>query len=404
MKIIFITDNFIPETNAPASRTYDHCKEWVDKGANVTVITSFPNFPKGKIYDGYKNTLKKKEIIDGINVIRLWTFIRPNRGFFLRILDHISFALSSFIYLLLIKRKSFDAIIATSPQFFVGLTALFISKLKNIPWFIEVRDLWPEGIIFLKKDSLIYRFLEKIEYLYYYHSSGIITVTSSFKSSIIKRFNIPDHKISVIYNGSNNKLFKSNIKSKLLVKKLGLENKFIFGYAGTIGVSHAIDFILNCTKEIYEFDKRIHFLFIGSGAEFENIQLKIKKNNLINVSLLPSVKKNEIPEYISIFDCGLVNLKKFDGYLKVIPSKIFELAAMKKPILLGVQGESKLILKKYNAGLTFEPENKIEFIQSCKNLFNKDLKYYETGLDKLSYDFDRVILADKMYEFIKQKI
>ena len=111
-----------------------------------------------------------------------------------------------------------------------------------------------------------------------------------------------------------------------------------------------------------------------------------------------------MPEYLSIFDCGLVNLKKFEGYLKVIPSKIFELAAMKKPILLGVQGESEQIIKKYNAGLCFEPENKIEFIKNCKAMFKNDLKQYATGLDKLSYDFDRRILAEEMYKFIKYKI
>ncbi len=403
-KIIFITDNFTPESNAPASRTHDHCKVWVEKGVDVTVITCFPNFPEGKVHKGYKNTLKEIEIIDGIKVVRLWSFIKPNKGFILRVLDHISFAFSAFIYLLFMKKKSYDAIIATSPQFFVGLTALFISKLKTIPWFIEIRDLWPEGIILIKKNSLIYKFLEKIEYLYYHYSTGIITVTTSFKSNIINRFNIPEDKIVVIYNGSNNKLYKPSEKSILLIKELGLQDKFIFGYAGTIGISHALDFILSCSKEIYDFDERIHFLLIGSGAEYENIQSLIKTMGLNNVSLLPGIKKEKVPDYLSIFDCGLVNLKKFEGYLKVIPSKIFELAAMKKPILLGVQGESKSILTRYNAGLCFDPENKIDFIQSCKKLFSEDLKQYEQGLYKLSKDFDRKFLADKMYEFIKEKI
>ena len=105
---------------------------------------------------------------------------------------------------------------------------MFISKLKTIPWFIEIRDLWPEGIILIKKDSLIYKFLEKIEFLYYHYSTGIITVTSSFKSNIIKRFNIPEDKIAVIYNGSNNKLFKSTEKSILLAKELDFKiNSFL---------------------------------------------------------------------------------------------------------------------------------------------------------------------------------
>lgn len=404
LKLLFITDNFIPETNAPASRTHEHCKEWIKKGADVTVVTSFPNFPEGKVHEGYKNTLKKTEIIDGIKVVRLWSFIRPNKGFVLRILDQISFAITAFIYLLFVKRKLYDAIIATSPQFFVGLTAMFISKFKTIPWFIEIRDLWPEGIILINRDGLLYKFLEKIEFLYYHYSTGIITVTSSYKTNIINRFNIPEDKIAVVYNGSNNKLFKFTKKSISLTKKIGLQDKFIFGYAGTIGISHALDFILNCSKEIYNFNERIHFLFIGSGAEYQNLKSLIKIKGLTNVTLLPSVRKEEVPKYLSIFDCGLVNLKKYDGYLKVIPSKIFELAAMNKPILLGVQGESELILNRYHAGRCFEPENKIEFIKSCKKLFKDDLKQYEQGLFKLSQDFDRKILAHKMYEFIKQKI
>ena len=271
-RIFFVTDNFAPETNAPASRTHDHCKEWVRNGVEVTVVTCFPNFPQGKVYDGYQNSLVKSEIIDGVKVVRLWSFIRPNKGLFLRTLDHLSFAISSFIYLLFKKRKSYDALIVTSPQFFVGLTGLFISKIRRVRWFFEVRDLWPEGIIFLKRNSVIYKILEKIEGCYYHSASGIITVTSSFKKDIIKRFKIPEHKVKVVYNSSNNLLFEPTKKSNEFVQKLGLQEKFVVGYAGTLGISHGIDFILGCTKEIFDFDKKIHFLFVGEGAEFKNIK------------------------------------------------------------------------------------------------------------------------------------
>ena len=75
MRILFITDNFPPEVNAPATRTFEHCKEWVKKGDEVTVITCVPNFPKGRVYDGYKNKLYQKEEIEGIRVIRVWSYI-----------------------------------------------------------------------------------------------------------------------------------------------------------------------------------------------------------------------------------------------------------------------------------------------------------------------------------------
>lgn len=402
--LIFISDNFWPETNAPATRTYEHCREWVKGGVNVTVVTSFPNYPEGKVHNGYKNSLKKIEFIDGIKVVRLWSFIRPNKGFYLRILDQLSFAFSAFLYLLFINKKSFDVMVATSPQFFVGITALLISKIKNKPYFFEVRDLWPEGIILIKKDGFLYKILEKIEFYYYYYSAGIITVTSSFKSNIINRFKIPREKIHVVYNGSNNELFQKHHKSKKLINELGLKNKFIVGYAGTVGVSHALDFILDCSKDINEFEKKIHFLFIGSGSEFEKIKSRIDKENLLNVSLFRGVNKNNIVEYLSIFDFGLVNLKKYEGYLKVIPSKIFELAAMNKPILLGVDGESRDIINKYKAGIFFEPENKTEFLNACKKMISTDLNKYKHGLKNISNDFDRIMLANKMLEFIKSRI
>ncbi|MGM0377874.1 MAG: glycosyltransferase WbuB, partial [Bacteroidota bacterium] len=84
MKILFLTDNFPPEVNAPASRTYEHCKEWIKLGAEITVITCFPNFPQGKVYEGYKNQWKKVEEIDGIKVIRVWSYISANEGFIKR--------------------------------------------------------------------------------------------------------------------------------------------------------------------------------------------------------------------------------------------------------------------------------------------------------------------------------
>ena len=128
MKILFITDNFPPEVNAPATRTFEHCREWVKKGADVTVITCFPNFPGGKVYQGYRNKLFTKEIVDGIKVIRVWTYIAANKGIVRRSLDYLSFGIAAFLVGLF---SSFDIIIATSPQFFTAVSAGAISLLRR---------------------------------------------------------------------------------------------------------------------------------------------------------------------------------------------------------------------------------------------------------------------------------
>lgn len=132
MHILFLTDNFPPEGNAPATRTYEHAIRWVRAGHKVTVVTCAPNFPEGKVFEGYKNTWYQRHDFDGINVVRVKTYITANEGFFKRILDYISFMITGFFAGLF--QKKVDVIVATSPQFFLCLCWLgaINSKKKTI--------------------------------------------------------------------------------------------------------------------------------------------------------------------------------------------------------------------------------------------------------------------------------
>ena len=116
MKILFFSHYFPPEVNAPASRTYENCKRWVEAGHDVTVVTCAPNCPNGVVYDGYKNRLFRREVIDGIDVRRVWTYIAANEGTLRRIANYLSYMVSASFCSFFIKRP--DIIIATSPQFF----------------------------------------------------------------------------------------------------------------------------------------------------------------------------------------------------------------------------------------------------------------------------------------------
>ncbi len=397
MKILFLTDNFPPESNAPATRTYEHCKTWVEQGVEVTVITGAPNFPHGKVYKGYSNKIYSIEYIDGIKVIRVWTFIAANKGFLKRIIDFISFMISAFIAGLFVKT---DLIIATSPQFFTAVAGRWLAFWKRKKWVMEVRDLWPESIkaVGAMDRNIAIRFFEYLEHRMYKNAYKIVSVTDSFKRYIIADHNIPSSRIAVVKNGINTSMFSPITKSTSLIKELGLENKFIIGYIGTHGMAHKLDFILQCADKVK--DESVHFLFVGAGAEKDNL-LKLKENlGLKNVSLLPSVQKKQVKEYLSIIDVGLVNLRKSDTFKSVLPSKIFELAAMHKPILLGVEGEAKELVEQYNVGLSFDPENETEFLRAIERLKNSDLDRWE--FSRLVADFDRVDLAKKMLEFLKE--
>ena len=400
MRILFLTDNFPPESNAPATRTHEHCKKWVEMGYQVTVITCFPNFPKGKVFEGYTNKLYEEENIDGINVIRVWSYITENNGFVKRIIDYISYALTSFIFGLSIKT---DIIIATSPQFFTAISGRVLSFFKRTPWVMEVRDLWPDSIAAvgsMDKTSKSFKLLKKIENHLYFNASKIIVVTNSFKNYLITEHQITPEKIGVFKNGIIiNNLKKPKLNDVIALKEsLGLENKIVISYIGTHGLAHGLKFILESISKIS--NPYLHFLFIGDGAERQNLIDYSNKLHSKNFTFLKSVSKIDIPLYIDLSDYSLVNLKKSDEFKNVIPSKIFENIAMYKPILLGVEGESKKLINDYGVGVCFEPENEKSFLNALDDIQKLDKVSFKLNCDKMLVDFDRNIISENLIKFI----
>ncbi|WP_415407811.1 glycosyltransferase family 4 protein [Sulfurovum sp. CS9] len=400
MKILFITDNFPPEVNAPATRTYEHCMEWIKQGVEVTIITCAPNFPHGNIYAGYKNKSYQKEQLDGIEVIRVWSYITTNSGFAKRVVDYFSFAFMAFWVGLFQKH---DIVIATSPQFFTTWAAWGISKIRRKPWVFELRDLWPESIrtVGAMKHERALDWLEKIELGLYKDADKVIAVTEAFKSNLIQR-GISPEKIDVVTNGSNIDLFFPREKDYGLLQSLNLENKFIIGYIGTHGMAHSLDFIVQSISKID--DENIHFLFIGDGSMKSKIIEMASRLSLKNITFLDPVIKDEVPRYLSIIDVSLAPLIKSDTFKTVIPSKIFEASAMQKPILLGVEGQAQEIIEHYGAGLCFEPENEKDFLAKV-NLLKNDQEVYDNCKERCSHlaiDYDRKKLAIKFLTLLWQ--
>ena len=399
-RILFLTDNFPPEVNAPANRTFEHCREWVREGTEVTVITGAPNFPVGKVFPGYRNRFYQEEWMDGIRVIRVWTYITANEGFLKRILDYMSFGLMAFFAGLRIKT---DLIVATSPQFFTAVAGRWLSLFKRTKWVMEVRDLWPESILAvgaMKRGPAI-RYFEWLEKRLYRSANHIIVVTDTFKEKIAGK-DIPREKISVFKNGANLQNYHPASRNDSLLRELGLQDKFIVAYIGTHGMAHALNFILDAIKPLEKKCPDLFFLFIGDGAEKKNLLTQARELQLQNAHFLDSVPKERVPEYLSLMDVSLVNLRRSETFTTVIPSKIFEAAAMEKPILLGLEGETKDIIEKYGAGVCFVPEDQDSFYQMLNKIRSPEI--YESvkqGTRRLIRDFDRLQIARQMLNCLK---
>ena len=401
MHILFLSDNFPPEVNAPASRTFEHCREWVNEGKQVTVITCNPNFPKGEVFPGYRNRLFQKEKISGIKVIRVWTYITENKGFAKRTLDYLSFMISSFIASFLVRKV--DLIIGTSPQFFTAVSAWGSSTFKRVPFVFELRDLWPESIkaVGAVKDSNLIRLFEALEMFLYRRAIRIISVTRSFKNNLVQR-GIDGGKIDVVTNGVDLKRFSHRVKNEDLVNQLGLKECFVAGYIGTHGMAHSLETLLYAMVKLMDHScgKKIRLVLLGDGAQKEFLKEEAKKLKLTNVIFIDTVSKEKVSDYWSILDTSIIHLKKTELFKTVIPSKLFECMGMGLPVLHGVEGESANIVAETNCGVLFEPENVDQLIEQLLYLQSEPAFLESLGQNALNSakKYDRTHLARQMLD------
>lgn len=402
MHILFLSHYFPPEVNAPASRTFEHCRQWVRDGHRVTVVTCAPNHPRGTVYQGYRNALCTREVKDGIEVFRMWTYVTANEGFLKRTLNYISYLIAAVLAAPFLPRV--DIVISTSPQFFNGLAGYFVSRLKRVPWVLEIRDLWPESILAVGaiKNRMIISILEWLELFAYRKADRIVPVTDSFQRYMEGK-GISRGKISVIKNGADLSLYEPITGQNPLAQSLGLEDKFVAAYFGTHGMAHHLETIFYAAQRLHGYPE-IVFLLAGDGAERQRLLALCGDLKLTNVVMLEQQSKEQMPWLWALSAVSLILLKKSDLFASVIPSKLFESMAMEKPIILGVEGESAEIVRAAEAGFCIEPE-------SAEALANRLLELYadralcdrlgKNGRVHVMKHFDRIKLAERFEQVLE---
>lgn len=403
MRILFLSHYFPPEVNAPASRTYEHCKQWVQDGHEVTVITCAPNHPRGTVYEGYRNKLFQREEKDGIQVIRVWTYVSANEGFLKRTLNYLSYMVAAVLVAPFLSRC--DVVLSTSPQFFNGLAGYLASRSKRVPWILEIRDLWPESIVAVGAitNRPVIRFLEGLELFAYRKADHLVVVTDAFKAHMLAR-GISAKKVTVIKNGVDFSLYKKPPHGGThLSDDLGLEGKFVASYFGTHGMAHHLETILEAARELTEW-KDIVFLLVGDGAERSRLVAMRDEMKLSNVAMLDQQPKEKMPELWSLSSVSLVLLKKSAVFKTVIPSKIFESMAMERPVILGVEGESAELVESAGGGICIEPESAKDLACQVLKLYRDPTICQELGSSGRRYvleHFDRQVLARRFADVMQ---
>lgn len=405
MRLLFVSNYFPPEVNAPAVRLYEHAKQWVADGHDVEVLASVPNFPEGEVYKGYENRFVR-EHRNGIDVMRVPMYVTANEGTLKRTLSYVSFMLSAVWFSRRVLRRP-DIVVATSPQFFAAIGGYLISLIRRIPFVLEVRDLWPESIVAVGavKRNWVIRLFERIELYLYRHSDHIVVVTDAFKRYIEAK-GIPSRRISVIKNGFDLETLAAELdaaKVDALKREHHLEEKFVASYIGTIGMAHGVEVMLEAARLCEDPD--VVFLVMGTGAERPTIERLQAKLQLPNVRLIDKQPRELVPYFLALSNVSVVHLRKSPLFKTVIPSKIFEAMAMRKPIVLGVEGETKDIIEEAGAGIPVTPEDPAALLNAILKLKADSNLYGAAAAGGFSYvhrHHDRRKLARRYWSILEE--
>lgn len=406
LKILYVSHYFPPEVNAPALRVSEMAARWADNGADVTVLSGFPNHPNGVIPPEYRGRILQTGFSGPVKLVRTFIYATPNKGFFKRIINYVSFMVSA-VVLGARNVERPDILIATSPQFFVAIAGFIISRLKRCRFVFEVRDIWPEEIVAVgaMKNRLIIKALEAVE-MYLYRKADLVVAVAQGTIDILTSRGVPPAKIVLIPNGVDIGRFEIDHDGRELRQELGLERKFVVTYLGTHGMAHRLTTVLEAADKLRQYDG-IRFLFVGDGADKAELMKKARFLSLPNVVFHDQVGRDQVPRFYQASDLCLVPVRKAELFTKNIPSKIYEIMAARKPIVISTEGESRRLVEHSGAGIASIPEDPNDMAEKILQLYRDPERRYQMGKDGYSFvlaNASRLKLADDYAEILSRLV
>ena len=383
MKILITTQYFYPED----FRINDFAFKMAKRGHKVSVITAVPNYPSGKFHDGYKSF--SKEIIEDVTIYRVPIFPRgKSRGIEL-VINYLSFLFSALIFgPFLIRKIKADVVFSInySPAT-VGLVGIFFSKIKKAPLFIWVQDLWPDSLIAanaVKSNTIIQLVQSMVKWIY--KKSNIIFIQSeSFRRSIESLDFSFSKKIRYLPNWAEDIYTSEFILPDDKHSKLIPNDKFIFMFAGNLGVAQSLNTIILAAKELK--NEPIHWIFLGDGRKKEWLANAVTKYGLEDhISILGRYPIEDMPSFFRLANVMLVTLKKEEVYSLTIPGKIQSYLKNAKPILSALDGEGAKVINESGSGKNVNSEDFLSLAEAALEMSNSSSdKLYQMSKNGMNY-------------------
>jgi colanic acid biosynthesis glycosyl transferase WcaI len=403
--ILFLSRYYTPEKAAAAVCVHETAKRLATMGHQVTVLTTVPNYPTGIIPKEYRGHSLQEEIIEGVRVLRVWSYVSPNKGFLKRILSQLSFGC---LAPLLGGRAvgSPDILIVESPPLFNVIAAHVLAWWKRCPFIFWVADLWPESAVQLGvlKNRTFIKLAEWLEWTTYRRAALVWTVTEGMQDTLLKRGLAPEHLI-LIHNGVDTTRFRPYPQQHTR-HELGWGKEFTVLYTGTHGLTHGLMTVLDAAERLRE-HVNVRFVLVGDGAEKEKLIRHAKQRQLENVLFLYPIPHELVPILLAAADVCLAHTRKLPLFEGMMPMKMYEAMACGRPLLLALNGEARRIAEQ-EAGAAFyvEPENAEALAAAVLHLYEHPELREQLGLQGRTYvrthfDYDHLTaqVEAQLYRF-----
>jgi glycosyltransferase involved in cell wall biosynthesis len=402
LRIMFLSHYFPPEVGAPQARMFELAKRLHDAGETVTVLTAFPNYPTGVVQEGYRGRFAMEERMDGLRVVRRWVFATPNAGVFKRIFNWLSFVTTSLTALRTVGPV--DVIFVQSPPLPIGLAALAYSRLKRAPFVFNVSDIWPESAVQLGmlRGRFMVGMAEWLE-MHLYRRAARVTVPTPGMLERLAARGVSRAKLVWLTNAVDTAVYRPEAADPELARRLGLDGRKIFLYAGTHGLSQGLDVILEAAK--LTDDPDILYVLAGEGADKAALVAKARAEGIANVRFLPNQPKSSMPALLNLAYAGIVPLRPLDVFRNALPSKMFESMAVAQPIVAALWGEGAEMVRASACGLVTEPGDARQMRDAVVKLAADPQGAREMGRRGRAYvdeHYNRDRIAVRLHELLRE--
>jgi len=376
-RLLILSQYYAPESGAPQVRLRAMAKELTKLGFNVRVITGMPNYPTGKIHEGYKKKLTMKDEIDGVPIRRVWLYPASGRNAARRVANYLTFTVASAAAL--VFQHDTDLVFVEAQPLTLAFPAWVLKMLRGTPYVYNTPDLQVEyaeegrwvGIrAMIKAARGLERFLMN-------RSLSVTTVTYGFIEHFHKERSIPLERISFLPNGADTERLRPMPRNAAFAEKMGVGDCKVFTFAGTHAPYQGLEVILDAARLLLH-RKDVVFLMVGDGPVREHLIQKAEKEEITNV-LFRKSPFDEMCELMSITTASLVVLRALTVSRKMRLSKAIPPLACGVPLIYAGWGETAQIIEAEGVGLTVEPEHPALLAEAVEKIANAPLMRDEMG-------------------------